>query len=197
LSPCVLFLEHWPSDHFCLTIATMLTFTHLNGSSVRVTGGGIPVVSYPQKIVEGAVNLLPSPQEFPNREQLSWPGEYDIAGVTVRGIGQQEGQKVSYAVETDGVRIAFPATPLEAWDDADIERMGEVQVLVLPAEDPKLCQTLLDELDPRVLIIVPGADGTIHPDVLKACGAIDKEQVSEYKLKGSLPQEGREVVVFA
>lgn len=156
----------------------------------------MPVVSFPSKSVEGAINLLPSPQEFPNREQLSWPGEYDIAGVTVRGIGQQEGQKVSYVVETDGIRVAFPATPLEAWDDADIERMGEVQVLVLPAEDPKLCQALLDELDPRVLIIVPAADGTLHPDVLKSCGAADKEHVTEFKLKGSLPQEGREVIVF-
>lgn len=174
----------------------MLTFTHLKGSSIRVTGGGLPVVSFPDKIMEGTINLLPSPQEFPNREQLSWPGEYDVAGVTIRGIGQQEGQKVSYVVEADGTRIAFPNAPLEAWEDADIERMGEVQVLVLPAEDPKLCQALLDELDPRVLIIVPTSDGTIHPDVLKACGAVDKEHVSEYKLKGALPQEGREVVVF-
>jgi hypothetical protein len=183
-------------QYFSFTIATMLTFSHLQGSSVRVTGGGIPVVSFPDKIVDGAVNLLPSPQEFPSREQLSWPGEYDVAGVTIRGIGQQEGQKVSYVVESDGVRIAFPNSPLEAWDDADIERMGEVQVLVLPAEDPKLCQALLDELDPRVLIIVPTAGGSLHPDVLKACGAADKEHVSEYKLKGAMPAEGREVVVF-
>lgn len=174
----------------------MLTFTHLKGSSIRVTGGGMPVISFPATPAEGSINLFPSPQEFPNREQISWPGEYDVAGVTVRGIGQQEGQKVSYVVEADGTRIAFPATPLEAWTDADIERIGEVQVLVLPAEDPKLCQALLDELDPRVLMIVPGSDGAIHPDVLKGCGAVDKEHVSEFKLKGALPQEGREVVVF-
>lgn len=174
----------------------MLTFTHLSGSSLRVVGGGIPVVSFPEKPVEGVVNLLASPQEFPSRELISWPGEYDVAGVTVRGIGQQEGQKVSYIVEADNMRIAFPVTPLQAWSDADIEHMGEVHILVLPAEDPKLCQTLLDELDPRILMIVPGSDGSIHPDVLKGCGAVDKEVVSEYKLKGALPQEGREVVVF-
>jgi len=174
----------------------MLTFTHLAGSSIRIIGGGIPIVSFPAKPVDGSMNLIASPQEFPSREQLSWPGEYDIAGVTVRGIGQQEGQKISYVAEADGLRIAFPATPLESWSDADIERMGEVQVLVLPAEDPKLCQALLDELDPRVLIIVPAADGNLNPDVLKACGAVDKEHVSEYKLKGALPQEGREVIVF-
>ena len=174
----------------------MLTFTHLKGISVRVAGAEMPIVSFPEKPVAGAINLLPSPQENPNREMLSWPGEYDIAGVTVRGIGQVEGQKVSYAVEADGVRIAFPSSPLEAWDDIDIEHLGDVAVLVLPAEDVKLCQKLIDDVDPRVLILVPGNDGTINPDVLKAAGAVDKERVSEYKLKGSLPQEGREVVVF-
>lgn len=174
----------------------MLTFTHLSGSSVRVAGGGMNVVSFPSSPVDGSINLLPSPQQHPNREMISWPGEYDIAGITVRGIGQQEGQKVSYAIELDNTRIAFPATPLEVWEEADIERLGDIQVLVLPAEDAKLCQKLLDEVDPRVLIIVPASDGTLHPDVLKSCGAVDKEHVSEFKLKGSLPQEGREVVVF-
>jgi hypothetical protein len=174
----------------------MLTFNHLEGVSIRVSGAGMPIVSFPAKPVAGAINLLPSPQENPNREQLSWPGEYDVAGITVRGIGQMEGQKISYLIEADDVRIAFPNTPLEAWDDADIERLGDVHVLVLPSDDVKLCQKLIDDIDPRILIIVPAADGSLHPEVLKAAGAADKEHVSEFKLKGSLPQEGREVVVF-
>lgn len=174
----------------------MLTFTHLSGSSVRLAGGDMPVVSYPGKAVSGSINLFASPQENPNRELLSWPGEYNIAGVTVRGIGQLEGQKVSYAVEIDNIRVAFPSAPLEPWEDIDIEHMGEVQVMVLPADDLKICQKLIDDIDPRVLILVPGADGSLNPDVLKAAGAMNNEHVSEYKLKGSLPQEGREVVVF-
>lgn len=173
----------------------MLTFTHLDGISVRVTGGGMPIVSYPASPVEGAINLLSSPEANPNRERLSWPGEYDVAGVTVRGIGQLDGQKVSYVVEADNIRIAFPAAPLEAWDDADIERLGEVQVLVLPCDDVKLCQKLIDDIDPRILILVPGASGHTQ-DVLKAAGALDKEHVKEFKQKGALPKETREVVVF-
>lgn len=156
----------------------------------------MPVVSFPEKPQSGAINLLPSPQENPNRELISWPGEYDVAGVTIRGVGQVEGQKISYAVEIDHIRIAFPNAPLEVWDDIDLERLGDIHVLVLPADDVKLCQKLIDDIDPRVLIVVPGSDGTLHQDVLKAAGALDKEHVSEYKLKGSLPQEGREVVVF-
>ncbi len=153
-------------------------------------------VAFPEKAQPGVLNLLASPQENPSREIISWPGEYDIAGITIRGIGQLEGQKVSYVVVVDDIRIAFPASPLEDWSSDDLEQMGEVHVLVLPAEDPKRCQMLLDEVDPRVLFIVPASDGSLHPDVLKACGAMDKEQVSEFKLKGSFGAEGREVVVF-
>lgn len=174
----------------------MLTFNYAGNGSVRVTGGEMPVVSFPATPVAGAINLLVSPQESPSRELLSWPGEYDIAGITVRGIGQLEGQKVSYVTEIDNVRIAFLSAPLEVWDDTDLEHMGEVHILVLPAEDQKLCQKLIDDIDPRVLIFVPGSDGSVNPDVLKAAGAVGKPTESEYKLKGALPQEGREVLVF-
>lgn len=174
----------------------MLTYSHIGGVSVRVTGGEMPVVSYPEKPASGSINLFISPQEFPNREQLSWPGEYDVAGISVRGIGQLDGQKVSYTTDIDNVRTAFLASPLEVWDEIDIERLGDVHVLVLPTEDLKLCQKLIDDIDPRVLILVPGTDGVLHPDILKAAGAANIEHTSEYKLKGALPQEGREVVVF-
>lgn len=156
----------------------------------------MPFVVFPDKVQAGMLNFLPSPEPTPSREVISWPGEYDIAGITVRGIGQKEGQKVSYVIDVDGVRFAFPAAPIEDWSSEDIEHMGEVHVLVLPAEDPKKCQTLLDEIDPRMLFIVPAADGSLHPDMLKSCGAADKERVKEFKLKGTFGAEGREVVVF-
>jgi len=174
----------------------MLTFSIVGPGSVKCVGGSMPVVSYPAKPADGAVNLFTSPEEKPTRERISWPGEYDVAGITVRGIGQMEGQKVSYMVENDGVRTAFISSPLEEWEALDIEHFGDIHVLVLPAEDAKKCQTLIDEIDPRVLILIPGADGNIHPDVLKAAGAQGKEVVKEFKLKGVGGAEGREVVVL-
>lgn len=174
----------------------MLTFTPLGGPSLKIAGGAKPVVAFPPKIYPDTINLLAGPEEQPPKDAISWPGEYDVAGITIRGIGQLEGQKVSYLVEVDGVRIAFPASPLEEWSEFDIERLGEVHILVLPGENAKVCQLLLDEVDPRAVFLVPATDGSIHPDVLKLCGAVGKEAVSEYKLKGALPVEGREVVVF-
>jgi hypothetical protein len=157
----------------------------------------MPFIVFPEKVQTGMLNFMSSPQENPSREVISWPGEYDVGGITVRGIGQLEGQKVSYVIVVDDIRFAFPASPLEDWSDEDIEHMGDVHVLVLPAEDPKRCQTLLDEVDPRMLFIVPAPDGSLHPDVLKNCGAMNNEHVKEFKLKGSFSSEVREVVVFS
>lgn len=175
----------------------MITFTSIAPGSLRTTGGNRPVTSFPKtKPPEGDIVLLASPEELTTDNIISWPGEYDIADITVRGIGQMEGQQVSYVVELDGIRCAFLAAPLREWSEQDIERLGEVQVLALPAEDPKLSQKLLEEIDPRVLLLLPNSKGEIDVEVLKICGAQGKEPVTEYKLKGALPAEGREVVVF-
>jgi hypothetical protein len=174
----------------------MLTFTHIDGPTIRVTGAAKPIVAFPAKHAEGEISLISSPQDEFNHDIVCWPGEYDIAGITIRGIGQDEGKQVSFSVEADGYRIAFPSTPLQEWTDSDLEKLIDIHVLVLPAEDVKKAVRLLEEIDPRLLFIVPGKDGTHDQDVLKQCGAVGKEHVSEYKLKGALSAEGREVVVF-
>lgn len=174
----------------------MLTLSSLGGSSVSLSEGKATVAAFPKKPLPNAINLLSVPEEQPAGTTLSWPGEYDIAGVAIRGIGQHEGQQVSYTVHMDNVRIAFVSSPVEVWAQEDIERLGDVHVLVLPADHSKHCQELLDEIDPRLLVIVPGKDGDISADVLKATGAVGKEVVSEYKIKGSFPQEGREVIIL-
>lgn len=176
----------------------MLTIKAISGSGVSLSDGSTEIVAYPKKVASGAVTLLSKPEENPTNAVLSWPGEYDIGGVALRGIGQQEGQKVSFVLQMDDIRVALPSSPLEEWSQADIERLGDVHVLVLPAENSKVAQALIDEIDPRMLVLVPGGDGKMDADVVKSAGATGKTAVSDVKLKGtgSLPQEGREVVVL-
>ena len=99
-------------------------------------------------------------------------------------------------MEVDGVRAAFIAAPFEEWTDHEIELLGEVDVLVLPNDNPKIAQKLIDELDPRLLVLVPNADGKFDSELLRSCGATGKEHVKDFKLKGSFSAEGREVVVL-
>jgi hypothetical protein len=173
----------------------VLTFTPISGSAVRCRGSERDVCAFADKADGGALLLKSSPEETTQEGVVSWPGEYDVTGIAIRGIGQKDGQQVSYMTVVDGTRCAFLSSPLMDWTDPELESLGDVDVMIAPAEEAKILQKLVEEIDPRVLILVPGAKGKMDPDALKACGAQGKSLVSEHKVKG-LPAEGREVVVL-
>ena len=175
----------------------MIQFTSLGPDSCKITGGEKPVIVFPEaaKADQNMITLLPVPEESTTVGALSWPGEYNEAGISIRGIGHAEGQQVSYVLEMDGVRIGVLSSPLKDWSDKQVEGAPNIDVLVIPAGDPKVVQKLVDEFDPRVLILLPGTDKNALAAVEKGIGV--KERVGEYKLKGSLPAEGREVIVLA
>jgi hypothetical protein len=174
----------------------MLQFNVLSPGSFRLTGGDRPIVAFPangaKAAAEGTIVLLGVPEEQSTKGVVSWPGEYNVAGISIRGIGQDEGQQTSFVLEIDGVRLGLLSSPLKDWTDKQIESAPEIDVLIIPAEDAKLVQKLVDEFDPRVLLLLPGKDSA---SVEKAVGV--KEHVAEYKIKGSLPAEGREAYVLA
>lgn len=175
----------------------MITVTSLGGNALRCDLNGTVVVVFPEKAdPKATISLLGAPEEDTPKGVISWPGEYDIRGVSIRGIGHQEGQKVSYVVSTDTVRMAFLCSPLQELTDVELEQMGDIAVLCLPTDDAKIAQKIIDEIDPRVLIPLPTKDEKTFEEVLKAVGAVGKEIQSEWKLKGGLPMEGREVVIL-
>lgn len=175
----------------------MITFTSLGGNAMRCDLHGTVVAVFPEKAdAKANISLLGAPEEQGAKGVISWPGEYDIQGVSIRGIGHEEGQKVSYVASTDTVRMAFLCSPLPDLSDAELEQMGDIAVLCLPADDSKLAQRLIDEIDPRVLIPLPTKDEKTFGEILKSVGAVGKEIQTEWKLKGGLPMEGREVVIL-
>lgn len=173
----------------------MLLFTALDAGSFRLSGSATQVIVFPsngaKSAAEGAVVLLPTPEEEATKGCVSWPGEYNVAGVSIKGIGHVEGQQVSYVVEAEGVRMGILSSPLQDWSDSQFDLAPQIDVLALPADDAKLVQRLVDEFDPRVILLLPGKDAAA---VQKAIGV--KEHVTEYKLKGSLPADGREAYVL-
>lgn len=173
----------------------MLLFNALSGGSFSLSGAEKDIVVFPPEgakaASDSAIVLLAAPEEKTTKGCISWPGEYNVAGVSIKGVGHVEGQQVSYVVEADGVRMGFLSTPLQDWSDKQIELAPDIDVLAIPTEDAKLVQKLVDEFDPRIILLLPGKDAAA---VQKAIGV--KEHVQEYKLKGSLPVEGREVYVL-
>lgn len=175
----------------------MITFQSRGGQSLECLIDKKTLISFPEKNdAKADILLLGELEDEPTHTRISWPGEYDIAGVAIRGIGHDEGQRVSYSVDMDGTRCAFLASPLHEWSDTELELLGNVDVLCIPADDAKLFQKLVDDIDPRVLIPLPTKDEKTFEEILKANGAQGRELEAEYKLKGSLPQEGREVVIL-
>lgn len=159
------------------------------------SGGPKSFAVFPQGATDADFSFLSVPEEEPQEGRISWPGEYDTAGMAIRGIGQGEGQQVSYVVHLPGAKCAFLSAPLGEWTEGALEQLGSIDLLALPGENAKAVQKFLDAVDPRLLFLLPSKNGVEH-DVLKICGAEGKERVAEYKLKGALPAEGREVVVF-
>jgi len=196
----------------------MLTFTALSPTSFKLQNGDATLTVFPDgaKAAKDGIALAALPEapsslrlrshstgSGPSAGQagsgetkgmISWPGEYNMSGISVRGIGHEDGKQVSYVADPDHVRCAFLSDPVKDWTDKQIEAVGDIDVLVLPAADPKVTQKLVDEFDPRVLILLPGKDKEALKAVEKVIGV--KERVSEYKIKGTLPAEGREVVVL-
>lgn len=175
----------------------MLTFSATKGAAVVCVGAKKSILVFPKgEINANDLSLISSPEEETHEGVISWPGEYDYDGVTIRGIGHDEGQQVSFVTRIDGVCVAFLSSPVKEWSDYEIELLGDVDVLVVPSEKPKILQKIIDEVDPRVLILRLSGDKKVDEEAIAVCGAQDAEPVSELKLKGSLPAEGRQIVIL-
>ena len=173
----------------------MMIFSSIKGAAIECVAGKKKIVFFPQdKAPSADLVFLSAPQEVPEEGKISWPGEYDIEGIAIHGIAHNDGAQVSYVIEYEGTRSAFLSSPLHDWTDLELEKLGNIDVLVVPSDDAKIVQKLVDEVDPRVLFPIE-TDAKEYQEVLKIVGAKDAEAVDEYKVKG-LPSEGREVVLL-
>ncbi len=175
----------------------MIIFSSSDNAACTVKTDTAAFDVFPVKIPKDTWCLLSQPEEeFTNKKAVSWPGEYDFEGVTVRAVGQQQGKQVSYACHTENIRIAFVDTPVLDWTDIEIEKLGDVDVLVVAADNPKKITPLIETVDPRIIILFEVKGGDLA-GTTKACGASTVESVSEFKVKpSSLPSDSRQVVVL-
>lgn len=177
----------------------MAIITSLGGLTLRCTFGKTDFVLFPSSAdkagSEGTVTIFANPDENPPERTISWPGEYDFNGIFIRGIAHEDGRQVSYIINSEGVRCLFLSSPLHSLSDAELAVVGDIDVLILPTDDAKIVQHLIDVVDPRVLIPLAAKDDKVFQEVLKICGSVGKEEVDEFKIK-SLPSEGREVVLL-
>lgn len=175
----------------------MIVFSPKPSAACSVSSGTVTFDVFPASPGKDVWSLLSHPQEeLTDKKIVSWPGEYDFTGITVRGIGQEDGRQISYTCSADNVRCAFIDGPILEWTDTDIERLGDIDVLVIAADSPKKVLTLVEAVDPRVIVLFKVKDGDLA-GTAKACGVAKVEPVAEFKVKpGSLPQDTRQTVVL-
>lgn len=177
---------------------SMITFSSLGATGIKLTLEKETLFVFADKkdATDGSLVLLDQPEERPTDGTVSWPGEYDLRNIAIRAIGHADGAHISYALEFSGVRLGFLCSPLHDMNDYELEIFGDIDILFIPTDDPKIVQKLVDEIDPRILCPLPTGGDDKFAEVLKIVGAQGVEPVAEYKQKGGLPAEGREIVLL-
>lgn len=172
----------------------MVKISAMSNAACELTTKDLHVVIFPEKLKEGVRMIASHPEEQYMKNVISWPGEYDFDGIFFKGIGQNDGSQVSYVADIEGVRCAFVDAPVLEWSDSDIEKLGPVDVLVVVPDKEKPVKTLIETVDPRI-IIFPSSGGDTAA-ILKALGE-SAETVGDIKIQtSSLPQDSRKVVVL-
>jgi L-ascorbate metabolism protein UlaG (beta-lactamase superfamily) len=110
---------------------------------------------------------------------IDWPGEYDIRGIAVSShpipLGAAGGEAKNrkgqfFTIEDDGIRVCFMGDIGGVPDEALIESIGDIDILMIPVggntvTDAKMAHRVIEELEPRAVIpmhyAVPGSKGNL------------------------------------
>jgi len=106
------------------------------------------------------VDLIENPDRV-----ISGPGEYEIKKVSIFGIpsyhddkkGAERGKNTIYVIETDNVRIVHLGDLGHKLSEADVDSMGEVDVLMVPIGGdytigPKDAADTVRSIEPKVVL---------------------------------------------
>jgi hypothetical protein len=179
----------------------MVTLKPLSTSALSCSNGKVKVHVFSKgalgKFGEADLTLLTRPLEKPSKNVISWPGEYDLKEVSIRAIGQEEGKYVSYVLSMDGVRVGVLSSPLHDWSEEELRAFGDVDILVIPAEDSERVTTVIEEIDSPVVVPLQTGDEKTFQNVLKAIGGEDAKVEKEIKIRpGTIKKEERAVYVL-
>ena len=111
---------------------------------------------------DGAANAL-RPESGP--QVLARPGEYEVGGVTVRGVAV--GDAVVFVCDVDEVGIGATGNQVTTVSEVEQDALGRIDVLVLPVGGgrgpaPAVAAGLVARLQPGVVVPVQYATGVLE-----------------------------------
>jgi len=130
---------------------------------------------------------------------VDWPGEYDTSGFVFKGIEHHDnkGAMIAYTFQTPAGNVAWMGEIEEYPNEAFIESVGEVHVLIVPVGDKGVMKAkdafrLVEALEP--LVVIPICHGDKHDGLqafLKEMDVPHPEAQKSFELKKSLFGEGQ------
>lgn len=164
-----------------------MDITYLGAGSVKLAGRNLNVVVDPFSDGAGLgkfgakadVVILTGPEGYgsvPDAMVIDGPGEYEIKGSMITGVPAQlhideSGHRSTvYSVLVDGVNVVIAGNIAGKLDDAQLESLGNVDVLVVPVGgkgltlDAEGASKVVGQLEPSYVVPVHYDDGkTTYP----------------------------------
>jgi hypothetical protein len=148
---------------------------------------------------------------------INGPGEYEIHGVAVVGIAA--GKRTIYRISAEGIVIAHLGNLSAKFDDATLERLGEIDVVLLPVGGKtkssestssegvlatKQAIEVIEQLEPRIVVPIQYAlaDAELPYEAVtsfcKEYGCDPASAESKLKItKSDLPQDSMQIALLA
>lgn len=120
---------------------------------------------------------------------VSTPGEIGIKNVFIYGLPHFEGKdlKIIYKIVAENLKICFLGEITSQLTTEEIEKMGEVDILILPVSskifsDKKVKETI-NNIEPKIVIPCCWRKKEDLADLIKEIGSKNIEEVERLKIK--------------
>lgn len=176
---------------------------------------GLKSVTKPNDISIKTSKLIPQHKDV--RFTAESPGEYEILGVIIHGIGvrahmDEEGMStaVIYTIEAEDVRVAIVGHAFPGLNEDQLEQIGHVDVAIIPVGgngytlDGVGALQVIKKLEPKLVIPTHFADKAVKyevpqaelVDALKGLAMEPTETVPKLKLKYSELIDATQLIVL-
>lgn len=118
---------------------------------------------------------------------ITYPGEYEVAGVSVIGIpsfhdekeGAERGKNIIYVIEMEGLRIAHLGDLGTKLTTEQLEEMGSIDIVMVPVGgyytiDAKTAAEVVKQIDPWVAIPMHYQDVELKKEVFEKLTGVEE-----------------------
>lgn len=199
-----------------VTLVTDPYDSEMVGLKFPKTVADIVTVSHEHKDHSATGSLKNDAGEPP--KTLIGPGEYEIKGVTIRGIaashddkaGAERGENTIFVIDSEGVRVAHLGDLGHKLNDDQLSEMGQVDIVLVPVGgfytiDAERASEIITQLEPKVVIPmhykIPGISAPFDQllpvsDFVKKMG-VEPKNMDKFEVKKGAFGTELELVVLA